>query len=169
MSTFLERLGEFVSQAPARAVPNGCLFAARLQVMNCVAAMVAGTKTSAFERVYRVVKDPVAINSAAGAAIEYADELECGSPGPAIVPPALVLASDWQKRNQDVFDAIVIGNEVFDRAGRAKAGAPAAAAAAVAARYLGLDPARAAHALAISTVLGGWRGHSVPAEYRSTM
>jgi 2-methylcitrate dehydratase PrpD len=184
--SIIGELASFVAAAKASTLPEAERERLRLHLTDTVVAALAGTRipegralgsfgeeASLAERIGR---------RAASVRLTEIDDIHlpsCTTPSAGVVPVALMLAAATQNFDpQEIASAIWVGAEVMTRLGVAVAGpqilyrgiwptylaAPAAAAAA-AARMLGLNEARTGHALSLAVMLaagGVGRIHGAP-------
>jgi 2-methylcitrate dehydratase PrpD len=163
---------------PARIVPEAALREAARALLDTLGCMTAGAREDVVARARAAMDDAGAgaslgaaalVNGVAAHALDLDDYEIPGSTHPSAVLFAalLALAADRPVRLDRLLDAYVAGYETIQRVGAAlgyghyAAGWHATAtigplgAAAAAARLLGLDAARTAHALALATSASG--------------
>jgi 2-methylcitrate dehydratase PrpD len=184
--TVISELAAFVAGAKASALPAAQRERLRLHLTDTVVAAVAGVHIPEGQALHALgsgndVAGQIGRQAAAARLTEIDDIhlASCTTPSAGIVPVALRLAAHFRQFDPDqLADAIWAGTEMTVRLGLAIDGpqvlyrgiwptyfaAPVGAAAA-AARMLGLDEARAAHALSLAFMLvagGVGRIHGAP-------
>lgn len=179
-SSHLGQLGQWVATLTCAAIPDDVRQAARVQVLNIVAAAHAGgrceeaapairaTRTAAGDGAATVLAsaerfapaDAAGVNAACSMAHDFDDIVWMGHIGHSAIFAALAVGEHENAGGDAFIDAVVVANEVAGRLGASSLLGPLngqmwtflhlIGAATATARLLGLDAERTAHALAIA-------------------